>query len=98
MEHPHKEEDLTVQSPLSPLTDSQATAADSDAKWIQKELEKAQNQERENPTAQPASPADALSAVIEKIPFERLIEGAIGYFTKQSKKKKKKKSRKRRKK
>jgi|GEM_PF-3310422 len=97
MEHPHKEEDLTVQSAMSPETESPAPAADSEAKWIQKELEKAQNQDSANPNAQQAAPADALTAVIEKIPFERLIEGAIGYFTKRSKKSKKK-SRKRRKK
>jgi hypothetical protein len=80
---------------------------EADREWqqfIQHELESMRNPEKagqdrmQNETSSPKSLDHALAEAIEKIPFERLIDSAIQFFTKKAKPTPSKKAKRRRKK
>ncbi|CAM4010808.1 hypothetical protein [Alicyclobacillus pomorum] len=92
------EDKTTIEENKSAEISKAVTEADREwRQFIQQELESMRNPEKagqdrmQNETSSPKSLDHALDVAIEKIPFERLIDSAIRFFTKKAKEKRRRK-------
>jgi hypothetical protein len=99
------EENTTINENKSVEKPEAATEADKEwRQFVQQELESMRNPEKagqdgvQNATSTPKSLDQALGLVIEKVPFERLIDSTIKFFVNKRKQHPVKKARRRRRK